>query len=71
MIHIEQLIRHEHNRRERTPHMAFRKIICVRPNVYYIFSQLLINTDFLLRISQVLNLDFFKYNTTNYEIDTS
>lgn len=63
MIHIGQLIRQELDRQERTPTWLARKINCERPNVYYIFSQPSINTDMLLRISQALNHDFFKYYT--------
>lgn len=61
MIHIGKLIEEEMMRQERTPAWLARKINCARPNVYYIFRQESINTELLLRISQALKCDFFKY----------
>ena len=61
MIHIGKIIEEEMRRQERTPAWLARKINCARPNVYYIFKQESINTDLLLRISQVLHHDFFCY----------
>ena len=61
MIHIGKLIEEEMHRQERTPAWLARKINCARPKVYYIFRQESINTDLLLRISQALKHDFFKY----------
>ncbi|MBQ9076223.1 MAG: XRE family transcriptional regulator [Muribaculaceae bacterium] len=69
MIHIGQLIQQELYRQERTPAWLAKKINCERPNVYYIFRQESINTDMLLRISQALNHNFFKYYSSH--IDTS
>lgn len=61
MIHIGKMIEEEMLRQERTPVWLAKKINCARPNVYYIFRQESINTDLLLRISQALKHDFFKY----------
>jgi len=61
MIHIGKLIEEEMLRQERTPAWLARKINCARPNVYYIFKQDSINTDLLLKISQALGHDFFRY----------
>lgn len=62
-IHIGHIIRQEMERQERTPAWLARKINCQRPNVYYIYSQPSINTDILLKISQVLGVDFFAFYT--------
>lgn len=59
MIHIGQLIREELIRQERTPAWLARKINCERTNIYDIFERSSINTDLLVRISKVLNFDFF------------
>lgn len=71
MIHIGQLIKAELYRQERTPAWLAKKINCERPNVYYIFSQESINTDMLLRISQALNHNFFKYYSIAVEVPTT
>ena len=60
MVHIGEIIRQELLKQERTPAWLARKINCERPNVYYIFRQSSINTDLLVRISEALNVDFFK-----------
>ena len=60
MIHIGKLIREELNRQERTVTWFAGKLYCERTNVYDIFHRQSIDTDLLLRISQILNHDFFK-----------
>ena len=59
MVHIGHLIREELIRQERTPAWLARKICCERTNIYDIFERTSINTELLIRISAVLNRDFF------------
>lgn len=61
MVNIGEIIRIEMERQERTPTWLARKINCQRPNIYHIFRSDSINTDLLKKISQALNVDFFKY----------
>lgn len=60
-IHIGSLIKEELKRQERTITWLAHKLYCDRSNVYDIFRRKSIDTDLLLRISQVLNHDFFQY----------
>lgn len=46
-------------RQERKPQWLAGKINCRRQNIYYIYEQPSLNTDLLMRISKVLNVDFF------------
>ena len=61
MIHIGKIIKDVLKEQERTPTWLARKINCERPNIYYIFQQQSINTELLLRISNALQHDFFRY----------
>jgi len=63
MLHIGKLIREELHRQERTVSWFARKLFCDRTNVYDIFQRKSIDTELLLRISVILNHDFFKYYT--------
>lgn len=60
MVHIGEIIHRELIKQERTPAWLARKINCERTNMYYIFRQSSINTELLVRISEALNIDFFK-----------
>lgn len=59
MIHIGQLIEEELHRQERSVTWFANKLYCDRTNVYKIFKKQSIDTDLLLRISQILNKDLF------------
>ena len=59
MIHIGNLIETELRRQERSVSWFARKLCCERTNVYSIFKRQSIDTDLLLRISQILHHDFF------------
>lgn len=59
MIHIGQLIEAELRRQERTITWFAKKLFCDRTNVYNIFKRQSIDTETLLRISQILHHDFF------------
>ena len=60
MLHIGKLIREELFRQERTVTWFAQKLYCERTNVYNIFKRKSIDTELLLRISQILDHDFFK-----------
>lgn len=62
-IHIGQLIQSELRRQGRGVTWFATQICCERTNVYTIFKRKSIDTELLLRISQVLNHDFFRYYT--------
>ena len=60
---IGELIQQELRRQERTVSWFARKLNCNRSNVYDIFRRSTIDTELLLRISIVLNTNFFElYN---------
>lgn len=61
MIHIGKLIETELRRQERSVTWFARKLYCERTNVYHIFQRQSIDTEMLLRISRVLEHDFFLY----------
>lgn len=65
MIHIGDLIRQELIRQDRTPTWLARKINCERTNVYDIFERTSINTDLLVKISEILECDFFARYSDN------
>ena len=53
-------IKKELERQERTVSWFARKLCCDRSNVYKIFKRTTIDTELLLRISQILQYDFFE-----------
>ncbi len=63
MLHIGKLIREELHRQERTVSWLARKLFCDRTNVYDIFQRRSIDTELLLRISKILDYDFFQHYT--------
>lgn len=60
MIHIGKLIEEELHGQERSVTWFACKLCCDRTNIYKIFRKQNIDTDQLLRISQILNKDFFQ-----------
>lgn len=58
MVHIGEEIRKELHRQERTISWFARKLFCDRSNVYDIFKRKSIDTDLLMRISNILEYDF-------------
>ena len=63
MVNIGEIIKEELRKQERSVAWFARKLYCDRSNVYDIFRRKSIDTDLLLRISIILNRDFFKlYN---------
>lgn len=59
-LHIGQRIKEELERQERTVSWFARKLYCDRSNVYKLFKRSAIDTELLLRISVILNHDFFE-----------
>ena len=63
MVNIGEIIKEELHKQERSVAWFARKLYCDRSNVYDIFRRKSIDTDLLLRISIILNRNFFKlYN---------
>lgn len=58
-ITIGAMIEAELHRQERTTVWFARKLGCNRTNAYKIFKRQSIDTDLLLKISQILQYDFF------------
>lgn len=71
MVHIGKLIEEELHRQERTVTWFAKKLYCERTNVYNIFKRQSIDTELLLRISVILNRDFFIYYQKEIEETTS
>lgn len=67
MIHIGQLIEEELHRQERSVAWFARQLYCDRTNVYDIFKRQSLDTELLLRISMVLNHNFFDYYNHCFE----
>ncbi|MDE6488202.1 MAG: XRE family transcriptional regulator [Paramuribaculum sp.] len=62
-IFIGSVIRAELQRQERTTVWFAKKLGCNRTNAYKIFNRRSIDTDLLLRISRILNRNFFEIYT--------
>ncbi|MBR1809746.1 MAG: XRE family transcriptional regulator [Paludibacteraceae bacterium] len=60
-IHIGHIIQSELRRQGRSVTWLARQIPCDRTNVYDIFRRDNIDVKLLLRISRILNHDFFSY----------
>lgn len=59
-LHIGSQIKKELERQERTVSWFARKLCCDRSNVYKLFKRSTIDTELLLRVSQILHYDFFE-----------
>ena len=59
-MHIGQLIKQKVEERGKTVSWLARELSYCRTNVYKIYDKKSIDTDLLLRISFLLNFDFFK-----------
>lgn len=62
-MHIGNLIKQQLEEQGRSVVWFARKLSYSRTNVYKIFEKPSIDTNLLLRISSILNYDFFKYYT--------
>ena len=63
---IGEVIQQELRRQERSVSWFARKLNCNRQNVYDIFRRRTIDTELLMRISLVLNIDFFEMYSHEY-----
>ena len=59
--HIGHLIKEELARQGRSTLWLSKQIGCTRQNMYYLLNRGFIYSDLLLKISDVLDCDFFKY----------
>lgn len=66
-IHMGNLIKAELAKQERTISWFARKLYCDRSNIYDIFRRKSIDTELLLRISIILNHDFFQDYSRLYD----
>jgi hypothetical protein len=71
MTHIGQIIEKELHRQERSVTWFARRLYCDRTNVYNIFRRQSLDTELLLRISIILEYNFFQiysdiYNNRTY-----
>ena len=60
-LHIGSLIKAELERQERTVSWFARKLCCDRSNVYKLIKRSTIDTELLVRVSQILQYDFFEH----------
>lgn len=60
MIHIGKEIQHRLYEEGKSAIWLAQQLSCTRSNIYKIFAKQSIDTDLLLRISNILNHDFFK-----------
>lgn len=68
MIHIGQAIEAELREQERTVSWLSRRLDCDRTKIYQIFHKSAIKTDMLMKISLVLNKNFFKLLEDVYKL---
>ncbi|MBQ8224939.1 MAG: XRE family transcriptional regulator [Bacteroides sp.] len=66
---IGEIIKHELERQERSVSWFAQKLSCNRANVYNIFLRSSIDTALLVRISKILNRNFFKELNEEVERD--
>lgn len=71
MVHIGKIIEAELHRQERSVTWFTKKLYCERTNVYSIFKRQSIDTELLLRISQILKHNFFNYYLTEIKFQPS
>ena len=62
-MHIGKLIREQVDRQGKSVVWLANQLSCSRTNIYKIYERPSIDTGLLLRISQVLNFDFFALYT--------
>ena len=65
-IHIGHLIREQLKADNRSVSWLAREIHCTRNNVYKIFNKPSLDGDLILKISVVMNFNFFQYYTTSF-----
>ena len=65
-LHIGQLIQEQLKKDQRSVGWLSREIHCTRNHVYKIFKRASLDADLLLRISMVMQFNFFQYYTANF-----
>ena len=70
-MHIGSLIRQKVDEKGITIVRFADQLACTRANVYKIFSKKSIDTDTLLRISMILEFDFFEIYSQHYQSTVS
>lgn len=65
-IHIGHLIREQLKADNRSVSWLAREIHCTRNNVYKIFNKPSLDGDLILKISVVMNFNFFQYYTAEF-----
>ena len=66
-MHIGTRIRKQLNERHQTVVWLARQLACSRTNVYKIFDKSNLDTALLMRISIILNYDFFKLYSEQFQ----
>lgn len=66
MLHIGKIIKAELENQGRSVSWLANALYTDRTNMYKIFKKAHIDTFLLLRISQILNHDFFKYYSDHF-----
>lgn len=67
MVDIGSVIKQELLKQERSVTWFAKKLCCERANVYKIFNKQNLDTGLLLRISFILDHDFFQYYSTMFK----
>ena len=65
-IHIGHLIHEQLRKDQRSVGWLAREIHCTRNNVYKIFNKPSLDSDLILKISKVMNFNFFQYYTAEF-----
>ena len=67
MTHAGQLIEHTLHSQGRTVTWFAKQLCCTRPNIYKIFRKSNIDMQLLWRISDILNHNFFKDLSADFQ----
>lgn len=67
MLHIGNTIHKELQAQQQTVTWFAQQLCCNRQNVYNIFKRPSLDTDLLLRISQILHHDFFRDLSSHFK----
>ena len=65
-LHIGQLIQEQLKKDQRSVGWLSRQIPCTRNHVYKLFKRSSLDSELLLRISLVMQFNFFKYYTAKF-----
>ena len=65
-LHIGQLIQDQLKKDQRSVGWLSRQIPCTRNHVYKLFKKPSLDADLLLRISTVMQFNFFQYYSTEF-----